>query len=109
MKKTPTSQPSAAKAFAHPEAIIDRIEQESPGVPPEDLYRARIETLMATELDKRTYNGSFDVDVVDDVKHIRETQAGGALEEAARHTGFVLGFEYCRDLIVSGAAKGGAR
>jgi hypothetical protein len=107
-EQSETAIVAAHKAFANPEGIIDHIEEESSGVPPHDLYRVRIEELMAAELDE-TRNNTFDQDILDDSKHIRETAAGRALEMAARHTGFVLGFEYCRDLLLSGAAKGGAK
>lgn len=90
--------------FANAQAIIDHIEAESINTADTDPYRARIEALMG---DLLPHLGS--VDDVADAEHIRATTAGLVLETAARKTGFILGFEYCRDLILAGAAKGGAR
>jgi hypothetical protein len=95
-KSTPASSHVRAlnSQFANPQAIIEQIEAKSTGVAPDDSYRARIEEVMDLLLPKQG-----DIDLLDDAEHIRETRAGIALETAARHTGFILGFEYCRDLI----------
>lgn len=87
-----------------PDAIFESIEDASTGLPPEDLYRARIEDLMLAALDK-----FGNPDSIADAWHIRETTAGLVLETAARRAGFVLGFEYCRDLLLSECTKGGQR
>jgi hypothetical protein len=92
------------KKFANPQAIIKHIEEKSTGTPPDDLYRARVDDIRGLLLPVQA-----DVDTIADAEHIRQTSAGLALETAARQTGFIIGFEYCRDLILSGAAKGGAR
>lgn len=94
--------PAMNLKFANPQGIINHIEGESTGTPPDDPYRARVEDIMGLLL-------RGDVDTIADAEHIRQTSAGLALETAARQTGFIIGFEYCRDLILSGAAKGGAK
>lgn len=80
-------------------AIFNQLEEES--TTDDDPYRKRIESLMAAEFERE------DVDRMSDAKHLRETTGGFALEEAARQTGFVLGLEYCRGLVLRG--KGGAK
>lgn len=89
--------------FANPQAIIEHIELTSTGTAPEDPYRARIEALMGELL------SGADPDAAGDAEHIRQTTAGLVLETAARQSGFILGFEYCRDLILAGAGIGGGR
>jgi hypothetical protein len=105
MKRTkkPVDPASAAPAnqFANPQAIIEHIEAKSTGLPPDDPYRTRVEEIMGLLLPQQG-----DPDTVADAEHIRETSAGLAIETAARLTGFIIGFEYCRDLIL---ARGGAR
>lgn len=99
-------QSDVSKKFANPEAIIEQIENASAGNPPDDPYRTRIEDIMGLLLRKLG-----DVDEAEDAEHLRETSGGMVLEEAARHTGFILGFEYCRDLMLSSGAAttGGGR
>lgn len=80
-----------------PQTLYDQLERTY--IRPNDPYRTRIEELMALFL------GQNGVDLQADAEHIRETSGGFGLEEAARQTGFVLGFEYCRDLILKGGAK----
>lgn len=102
-----TARRAMLEKFADPAALIEQIERKSTGLPPDDPYRARIEELMDRLIDQHG-----DVDDAGDAKHIRETSAGLTLETASRYTGFVLGFEYCRHLLLGGlglaAPKGGA-
>lgn len=104
MSKKPAPSSSQSTFTEHnPAEIFERIEHESTGLPAADPYRARIEALMEAALDNQG-----DRDNAADAVHIRETTVGLVLETAARRTGFVLGFEYFRDLILS-AGKGGGR
>ena len=93
---------------ADPAQIFDAIERESDGVPGEDAYRTRIEALMEASWQPTC----GDVDIIHDAQHLRETSGGLTLTEASRRTGFVLGFEYCRQLLFGeldlAALKGGA-
>ena len=92
------------KTFANPQAIIEHIENSSTGESPTDPYRARIEELMGLFLHQHG-----DVDEVEDAEHMRAMSAGLVLETAARQTGFIIGFEYCRDLIVGGGSESRAK
>ena len=86
--------------------LFEAIENKHTGSAPEDPYRARIEDVMGLLLQK-----FGDSDDVNEAEHLRSFRGGMTLEQAARHTGFILGFEYFRDLLLSDAAKktGGAR
>jgi hypothetical protein len=93
--------------FASPQTIFESIEDASTGLPDADPYRTRIEDIMGLLLDPQGRQG---VDASSDAGHIRHTAGGHALEEAARETGFILGFEYCRDLLLAKIMqKAGAR
>lgn len=104
-KTAPKSSSQPLTPFANPQAIIEHIEHESTGTPPTDPYRTRIENIMGLLL----AGHDFDPDAIGDAEHMRHMSGGLVLETAARHTGFILGFEYCRDLMLSGAAKDGGR
>lgn len=87
------------EVFADPFNIVDNIERDSGDA--DAPWWARIEELMPRAIDR-----SGGVDRAGDAKHLRQTSAGFTLEQAARHTGFVLGFEYCCALL---AKRGGAK
>lgn len=103
-RKTPTvrtkttAPPSFSQVYANPEAIIERIELQAELI--DDPYRLR-----AYELTKKfiTQPGG-ETDCQDEAILFRQTRGGMVLEEAARRCGFILGFEYLRDLIVASAA-----
>jgi hypothetical protein len=55
---------------------------------------------MVTELSHQN-----DPDQAKDARLLRETTGGVLLETAARHTGFVLGVEYCKRLLRAGGVQ----
>lgn len=99
-----SSTPRTFSRFTDPAEIFEHIENESIGTSDTDLYRSRIERLM-TEAIEAIPNP----DAQQDMAAIRGLFHGHVFEDVARKTGFVLGFEYCRELLTSDARKGGAR
>ena len=70
----------------------------------DDPYWVLYETKMRSFLAE---SRSISIDSGSEAVLIRQTRGGGTLEGCARHAGFVLGFEYCRRLLVG--APGRAR
>jgi hypothetical protein len=104
MKTTPkTPRSSALEAFANPAYLVENIEGESEAA--DAPYWRRYEALVAAFLEEEK-----DPDSTSDATHLKETQGGFVLEKVARQAGFVMGFEYCRQLLSGPTTrKGGAR
>lgn len=88
--------------FTEPAEIFEHIETESTS--DTDPYRSRIEYLMTTAI-----KAMPDPDTRQDLEAMRQLLHGHVFEEVARQTGFVLGFEYCRELLTGETQKGRAR
>jgi hypothetical protein len=67
-------------------------------------FRVRTEELMGQAWQA---DSALGIDATAEAKCVRQIRGGVALELAARRTGFILGFEYCRNLFVS--KDGGAQ
>jgi hypothetical protein len=83
-----------------PFVVVEQLDTEHEGVAPEDAYRQRIEVLMRAAM--KRFGGPDDES---EAKILRNTRGGMTLEVAARHTGFVMGFEYARDLLQKGGRR----
>lgn len=87
--KTRKHSPSrpALDQFTNPLKLVDHIENDA-----NNEYWKWVEALT----DAATFKE--DPDVENDVSHLRQTSAGLDLQTAARHAGFVIGFEYAARL-----------
>jgi len=94
----------ALREFADPFTLIAAMERDSPGE--DDPYWVWLEDLVekATAL-------LDNVDAADDVRGLRQTNGGFALEQVSRHAGFVIGSEYAARLLADRGEKllGGGR
>ncbi|CAN5851163.1 hypothetical protein BH18ACI5_BH18ACI5_04490 [soil metagenome] len=100
-QKTSTTHPGPGapavderfEEFADPLQLIDQMEEAKSDA--DDPYWQWADQLLAAVL------ASDDADTINDAQHLKETSGGFALVRAARHAGFVIGFEYAARLLRS--------
>lgn len=92
-----------AHTQSDPAAVIKWLEDAASA--PNDPHWTRFDTLFAAQLK----HAPFDADNRADAALLRRTQAGAALEGAARQAGWIMGFQFLAQLLAAqSTTKGGA-